>query len=681
MTSSTAPTTVEVVAPITGTIIDITDVPDPVFAKKSVGDGFGISAPPGGTVVSPVTGTVMMVAKTRHAVGIKTESGLQFLVHLGIDTVELDGNPFTLTVTKGDKVEAGQIIGTMDVGAIKEGGKDTTTVVAVTNTAKKLDHIDVDEGPAEAGDKVAVAHAKVKPSTPPESSDSAAASAKEPAPVDSSRRPANLTGYDALAWDIIDNIGGKENVRSVTHCITRVRFYLKDNHKAKTDIISNLDGIIDVVQAGGQYQVVIGAEVEDVYNAIVPQLGDAVAAGGDDGPETPKPTTAWGWVKFGFSSLIGVITGSMIPVIGLLAASGIIKGILSLLLTFEIVDKETSTYIVINAMSDSVFFFLPIFVGFTAAKRLGSDPIIVAIIGGVLTYPDVLTLAEKKGDTAILGMSLNADFFGLPYHVASYSYSIFPIIVAAWFASIVEPWLKKIVPTVVRSIFVPLLEVIIVSTAILLILGPIVTFISGGIAGAITGLYSMSSALSGLVVGGFYQALVIFGLHWAVIPLVAQDIAQTGHSYLNAIISVTMVAQGAAVLAVFVKSRIKKIKELSLSAAISAFCGVTEPAMYGINLKYGRVFLMGSIGGAVGGLVTGLLNVNMWGFTGSIIGFTSFVNPEGVDSSFQGFWIASIVSIAVAFTLTYMFGFTDTDVEGGREVKKVRLGNREPAHK
>jgi beta-glucoside specific PTS system component len=436
-----------------------------------------------------------------------------------------------------------------------------------------------------------------------------------------------------------------------------------------------------VVQAGGQYQVVIGPEVEDVYNAIVPQLGDAVAAGGDDGPETPKPTTAWGWVKFGFSSLIGVITGSMIPVIGLLAASGIIKGILSLLLTFEIVDKETSTYIVINAMSDSVFFFLPIFVGFTAAKRLGSDPIIVAIIGGVLTYPDVLTLAGKKSDTAILGMSLNADFFGLPYHVASYSYSIFPIIVAAWFASIVEPWLKKIVPTVVRSIFVPLLEVIIVSLAILLILGPIVTFISGGIAGAITGLYSMSSALSGLVVGGFFQTLVIFGLHWAIIPLVAQDIAQTGHSYLNAIISVTMVAQGAAVLAVFVKSRIKKIKELSLSAAISAFCGVTEPAMYGINLKYGRVFLMGSIGGAVGGLVTGLLNVNMWGFTGSIIGFTSFVNPEGVDFSFQGFWIASIVAIAVAFTLTYMFGFTDADVEGGREVKKVRLGNREPVHK
>lgn len=270
MTSSTTPATVEVVAPITGTIIDITDVPDPVLSKKSVGDGFGISAPPGGTVVSPVTGTVIMVAKTLHAVGFKTESGLQFLVHLGIDTVELEGKPFTLTIAKGDEVKAGQNIGTMDVEAIKEGGKDTTTVVAVTNTAKKLDHIDVDEGSAEAGDKVAVAHVKVKPSTPPESS----ASAKEPALVGNSRRPANLTGYDALAWDIIDNIGGKENVRSVTYCITRVRFYLKDSNKAKTDIITNLNGVRDVVQASGQYQVVVGPEAEEVYNAVMSQLGE-----------------------------------------------------------------------------------------------------------------------------------------------------------------------------------------------------------------------------------------------------------------------------------------------------------------------------------------------------------------------------------------------------------------------
>lgn len=269
MTSSTTPTTVEVVAPITGTIIDITDVPDPVLSKKSVGDGFGIGTPPGGTVVSPVTGTVIMVAKTLHAVGFKTESGLQFLVHLGIDTVELEGKPFTLTITKGDEVKAGQSIGTMDVEAIKEGGKDTTTVVTVTNTTKKLDHIDVNTGPAETGDKVAVAYVKAEPPVL-----SAAPTPKELTPAENPNRPAELTGYDALAWDIIDNIGGKENVRSVTYCITRVRFYLKDTTKAETDIITNLNGVRDVVQASGQYQVVVGPEAEEVYNAVMSQLGE-----------------------------------------------------------------------------------------------------------------------------------------------------------------------------------------------------------------------------------------------------------------------------------------------------------------------------------------------------------------------------------------------------------------------
>ena len=290
MTSSTTPTTVEVVAPIAGTIIDITDVPDPVLSKKSVGDGFGIGTPPGGTVVAPVTGTVIMVAKTLHAVGFKTESGLQFLVHLGIDTVELEGKPFTLTIAKGDEVKAGQSIGTMDVEAIKEGGKDTTTVVTVTNTTKKLDHIDVNTGPAEAGDKVAVAYVKAEPPVL-----QAAPTPKELTPAENPNRPAELTGYDALAWDIIDNIGGKENVRSVTYCITRVRFYLKDTTKAETDIITNLNGVRDVVQAGGQYQVVVGPEAEEVYNAVTSQLGEA--SSGDTETEAAKSATALDRVK------------------------------------------------------------------------------------------------------------------------------------------------------------------------------------------------------------------------------------------------------------------------------------------------------------------------------------------------------------------------------------------------
>ncbi len=334
----------------------------------------------------------------------------------------------------------------------------------------------------------------------------------------------------------------------------------------------------------------------------------------------------------------------------------------------------------INAMSDSVFYFLPIFVGFTAAKRLGADQIIVAIIGGVLTYPTLVAASKTEGTTSILGMSINSDFFGIPYHLAGYTYSIFPIIVAVWLASKVEPWLKRIIPATIRMIFVPLIEVFVVSIAILLVLGPIVTFLSGGLAAGIQFVYDLNPTIAGLLIGGLYQSLVIFGLDWAVIPLVAGDIASSGHSYLNAIISATMVAQGGAVLAVFAKSKVAKIKELAGSATLAAFSGITEPAMYGLNLKYGRAFITASVGGAAGGLLTGLFNVNMWGFTGSLIGFTSFINPkDGIDSSFWGYPIASATALVMSFVLTYMFGFNDDDLDKSKEVKKVRLGKREPA--
>lgn len=679
-------------SPLAGTVINMSEVPDPVFAREAMGVGFGVTDTPGGQVVSPVTGKVVMVAKTGHAVGIATESGLQYLVHLGIDTVELEGRPFTVDVAKGDQVEAGQQIATMDVEAVTSAGKDTTTVVVITNSKKKVDSIDVTVGEAQGGDTVAevtlVTEDAEKPVAASVGSASAAASdsgseAGSDAAAPAEQRPADLTGHDATAWDIIHNIGGADNVRSVTHCITRLRFYLKDQNLADDETVADLDGVIDVVKAAGQYQVVIGADVEDVYAATEAQLGLGEGADGDgagaDVGERERPTTAIGWAKYGFSELIGVITGSMIPVIGLLAAAGVIKGILSLLLAFDLVTEETPTYQIIEAMSDAVFFFLPIFVGFTAARRLGSDPIIVAIIGGVLCYPTLLDISETEGDKELLGMTLNADFFGIPIHIPSYSASIFPIIVAAWLAALVEPWLKRVIPNVVRMIFVPLLEVVIVSLAILLVLGPVVMFISTGIANGIQSFYDLSPIISGTIIGGFYQSLVIFGLHWAVIPLVAQDIASVGSSNLNAIISATMVAQGGAALAILFKTKIEKIKGLSGPAAISAFCGITEPAMYGLNLKYGRVFIMASVGGAVGGLLTGLFNVNMWGFTGAFVGFTSFVNPDdGIDGSFWGFLVASFAALAVSFVLTWFFGFKDSDVDNSREVKKVRLGRREP---
>ena len=221
-----------------------------------------------------------------------------------------------------------------------------------------------------------------------------------------------------------------------------------------------------------------------------------------------------------------------------------------------------------------------------------------------------------------------------------------------------------------------------VSALILLVFGPAVMLVSGGIAAVINAILSFNYTLAGLLIGGFYQCLVIFGLHWAVIPIISQQIAgPDASSPLNAIVSATMIAQGGGALAIWLKVRNAKIKRMAGPATISAFCGVTEPAMYGLNLKYGRIFITASIGGAVGGLLTGLLNVNMWGFTGGFVGFPSFAHPDGMDSSFTGFWIAGAAALLVSFLCTYFFGFKQADFDKERTVKKVRLGNREPVAK
>ena len=677
------------VAPTAGEAVPLASVPDPVFSTGALGEGFGVR-PSSGDVVAPVGGAVTMVAGTGHAVGITTDDGLEVLLHLGVDTVELEGRPFALTVATGQRVRAGEAIGTMDLEQIRQAGKDTTAIVAVTNSAAKGVSLELTAGPVEAGAHVA------------------SLTSAEPAAASAPARPAaagaddGLTGFDATARDIIAGIGGADNVKSVIHCITRVRFYLKDESLADDEAVSGTDGVIDVAKAGGQYQVVIGAEVGDVYDAIVAQLPGLGGGEVDSEAEAaPRPTTAVGWIKFGFSSLIGVITGSMIPVIGVLAASGILKGLLALLVQFKVVADSSDTYQIISAMADSMFYFLPIIIGFTAARRLGSDPIVVAIIGGVLAYPSLAHMANPdyivKADNpagyespyhvvAQLGNTIfNTDFFGIPVSLPqtnAYAYSIFPIIVAAWLAARIEPYLKKWIPAVVRSIFAPLLEIFIVSILVLVVFGPIVMAISGAIASGVNAILGFNHALAGLLIGGFYQCLVIFGLHWAVIPIISQQIAgPDASSPLNAIVSATMIAQGGGALAIWLKVRSAKIKRMAGPATISAFCGVTEPAMYGLNLKYGRVFITASIGGAVGGLLTGLLKVNMWGFTGAFVGFPSFVNPKGIDGSFTGFWIASLAALAVSFACTYFFGFKESDFETGRTVEKVRLGNREPVAK
>lgn len=344
--------TTNLLAPATGAVIALAKTSDPIFSQGTMGDGFGLT-PTVGKVVAPVSGKISMVADTKHAVGIVTNEGLEVLVHMGVDTVGLKGAPFTIKIENGQEVKAGDEIAEMDLDEIKAKGLDTTIMVLITNSADKISGLDVTEGEAEAGEVVATAYLKTS-----ETEDT------------SSKK----LSYPELAAFIIKNVGGKDNVNNVIHCITRLRFYLKDESKANDDVLKNQRGILDVMHASGQYQVVIGNEVTNVFDEVVKQLGpldsEAAPAPEDDGKNP---------VSKAFGNLIGFITGSMSPIIGVIAAAGIIKGILALLTLPQLgslLSVKSTAYITTSAIADSAFFFLPVLVGYCAAKRLNSDPII-----------------------------------------------------------------------------------------------------------------------------------------------------------------------------------------------------------------------------------------------------------------------------------------------------------------
>ncbi|MBH9990335.1 MULTISPECIES: glucose PTS transporter subunit IIA [unclassified Lactobacillus] len=655
--------TIKILAPVAGEVINLEDVNDPVFSQKKLGEGFAVK-PSSGKIVSPVTGKVIMVAETKHALGLQTADGVEVMLHFGIDTVELNGKPFDLQVAANSEVKAGQQLGTMDLQAIKDAQKDDTVILAITNTQDVLAGIDLALGTKAAGESAATITLKQAKAAP--------ATANK-----------NENKYQTTAREIVQAVGGADNVKNVMHCFTRLRFTLNDDSIPNDDEVNNIKGVIDVTRANNQYQIVIGQTVEDVYDELIKLLGPEYAGQGEPAPAAPAPETnqsLGGKIKNGFFQLIGVITGSMMPVIGLLAASGMLKGILNILTNFCHMSTASPTYTIINAMGDASFYFLPLIVGFTAAQRLGSNPVVVSIIGGFLIYPDLVKIyASGKFSYFLAGVGINANFFGIPIHIPQYTYSIFPMIFAAWMAAKIEPWIKKWMPVTLRQIFTPLVEIFLVGMTVLIIVGPVISFISTGIAKVLQWLLTVNTALSGLIIGGLYQILVIFGLHWAVVPIIANDIAATGHSILNGIVSVTMIAQGAGALAVWFKTKHNPdLKGLSLSAAISAAVGITEPAMYGVNLKYGRVFMTSSLGAAIGGLVNGLLKVDMYGFTGSLIGFPSFVPKagQGNPNNLLNFWIASIVTIIAAFALTYFFGYKENDADSPKNApKKKNLAN------
>ena len=472
--------------------------------------------------------------------------------------------------------------------------------------------------------------------------------------------------YDGLARIIIQNVGGKSNVISLTHCVTRLRFKLKDESKANTEVLKNTDGVITVMQSGGQYQVVIGNTVPEVYK-VVCKIG---GFSNEDDVEETQDTEKKGNIG---ERLIDTISGVFQPILSLLCATGMIKGLLALATFLGVISTDSGTYQLLYAVADGFFYFLPILLGYTSAKKFGCNEFLGMTLGGALVYPTITALTSQKVlmvlfKGTIFESNIYATFCKIPVIMpkSGYTSSVVPIILAVFAASKLEKMWKKIIPDVVKNFMVPMLTLIVAVPVTFIVVGPVANMLASLIGIFTQGVYNTSPILEGAFLGAIWQVLVIFGLHWAIIPIYLLNLSTQGYdSFMQPYFAVSF-AQTAVMVAMMFKTKDKKLKSLCIPAAISGLFGVTEPAIYGISLPKKVPFVISCIGGAVGGAVIAFGNVKkyMAGALG-LFGFTAFINPENNDASSVPWVIAGcIVAAVVAFVLCYVMYKDD-------EIKKV----------
>ena len=447
--------------------------------------------------------------------------------------------------------------------------------------------------------------------------------------------------YSKTAAAVLKGVGGEENVQSLVHCATRLRFVVKDDSKIDKQAVKNAPGVITTAEAGGQYQVVIGNEVPEVFAEIakISGLGGESAASTRRADDAPKASV--------FSRFIAMISAIFTPLLWALAGTGLLKAFLAAAVTFAWIDPSTTTYTILAALSDAFINFLPLALAISAAKHFGSNQYTSLAMAGALVYPSIVALNGTPDIT----------FFGIPVTMVSYVSSVIPIIIIVWLQSYAERFLYAKLHSSIRRFVTPMIVVLVLVPLTFLVIGPISNLISTLLADGIGWIFEVVPWLGGALMGGLWQVFVIFGLHWGFIPLFALELQNTGYIYILAPVFAAVLAQAAAVAGVWVRTRNSDLKSLAAPATLSGFlAGVTEPAIYGINLPLKRPFAFGIVGGVVGGalisaggaasnafvLASGLSLPSLFG-TGNIV----FVV------------LGLVASVVIPFLLTVIVGFTD----------------------
>ena len=462
--------------------------------------------------------------------------------------------------------------------------------------------------------------------------------------------------YNRIAKDILDNVGGSSNVKDLTHCFTRLRFVLKDSKKANKEIIEHLEGVISVVESGGQFQVVLGAKVTKVFDAMIPMVS-LEESSSDNSAQTKGKI---------WNRLLIAVSNMFTPMVPAIAASGLMKGFLTIakiIIANNGGDITTNqTYILLLGATDAIFYFMPLILAYSCAKVFKANEFIAMALGGTMCYPAIVAL--MTGEAAV-------SMFGIEITKANYASSVIPIIIGVFILSYIQKFLEKVIPEVLKIILVPGISLFVMVPATFMVFGPIGIYIGNAINFLYTGMMDISPILCGAFIGGMWCVFVVFGAHRALLPIGINDVAQYGHQNLLAFAGAANFSQGGAALGVMLKSRDKNLKTVAASSTISAvLCGITEPAIYGCNLRLKRPMVCAIICGAIGGAIMG---------AGGVYGDAFANNGVMTLATYAAFGLTKflfyLVGIGVAFfgaaILTYLVGFEDVGTVSKSKKEKV----------
>lgn len=454
--------------------------------------------------------------------------------------------------------------------------------------------------------------------------------------------------YDTIADDVLRNVGGAENVKSVTHCATRLRFVLNDRAKADKAAVEATRGVITVVEAGGQFQVVIGNTVANVYESLTSNSRVTAGEGGSSGGLLAKA--------------IDLITSIFTPFLWVLAGSGLLKAFLAVWVKVSPEAAATSSYAVLMTAGDAIFQFLPILLAITASKRFKANQFVSVAIASALIYSaTIAVIPNAEGASVTLRAFADGGgqltFFGVPIVMISYLSAVIPTILAVYAQSHLERLLNKVLPEVLRNFVTPLVVLAVIVPLTFLAIGPVSNWVGTGLSDAINWFWGLSPLIGGALMGAGWQIFVIFGVHWGFVPMIVQDLSLQGYSLLTGPLFAAVLAQAGAGFAVFLKTRNRELKEVAGPATVSAFlAGITEPMIYGVTLRLKKPFIYACIGGAVGGAIAAAGGSAAEGFVlPGAITLTATMNVGSFPLQLLGTGLA----IVIAFVLTMTLGFKD----------------------